>query len=118
MGRAHWRTGSSRRTSSRKQVAHIRHPQQQRPQRHSKPKSKIFHFGFQILKITTEEEFSSNLNPKNKEAILFNSPQEKSSCWRRQRTTVNLFVDYPAFIGPVQWLTKTDSALFPSPEFG
>jgi hypothetical protein len=66
MGRARWRTGSSRRTSSRKQVAHIRHPQQQRQQRHSKPESKIFHFGFQILKITSEEEFSSNLNLQNK----------------------------------------------------
>jgi hypothetical protein len=29
------------------QVAHIRLPQQQRPQRRSKPKSKICHFGFQ-----------------------------------------------------------------------
>jgi hypothetical protein len=43
-------------------VAHIRHPQQQRPQRRSKPESTIFHFGFKIFKkITTEEEFSSNL---------------------------------------------------------
>jgi hypothetical protein len=29
------------------QVAHIRLPQQQRPQRRSKPESKICHFGFQ-----------------------------------------------------------------------
>ena len=47
LDQARWRTGNSRRTSSRMQVAHIRLPQQQRPQRRSKPESKIFHFGFQ-----------------------------------------------------------------------
>ncbi len=52
-------------------------------------------FWFSECKITkSEEQFSSNLNLKEKiEKELFNSPQEKSSCWRMQRKNANTILN-------------------------
>jgi hypothetical protein len=45
------------------QVAHIRLAQQQRPQRRSKPESKIFHFGFSDIKNNHRGRIQLKLKP-------------------------------------------------------